>query len=291
MPKISVLIPVFNCEKTICRCIDSLLNQTYKDFEVIVVNNCSTDNTLHLLSGYKNIKVYNKKRTTIGDSRNYLIKKCTTDYFFFLDGDDYLENNCLELLYNEIISSQSDLVMGLTDNVLIDKIILDDDKYDYLFNNKLPYFVTCWNKLYRTKVFKDLNFPSYNLAEDEFIIHHILKRTNKIVIVPCKTYNYTISNNGLSSKIYDNFMDAFNAFYDRLLFFENTKYERNMYRRLENYIIEIYCLLKFDHFNSINVMNYYNNIFNFRFSSLKGLIFRYLPNCIYLLRKWRRLKK
>lgn len=290
MHKISVLIPVYNGERTIKKCIDSVLNQSFSDVEIIVVNDESTDGTLDILNGYKNIRVYNKKKTTVGDTRNYLISKCKTDYYFFLDADDYLEEDCLSLLYNEMIDNNCDLVMGLTDEKFFNKFILLEDKYEYLFNNEIPYFVTCWNKLYKSKIFKNIKFPSCNLAEDEFVIHHILKKSKKMCVLPVKTYNYINSDNGLSKKTINNYVDALNAFNDRLSFFKNTKYEKIMYRRFVNYIIEIYYLLKFNRLDTIKLIEYYGNIYNYKLSDIKCNIFKVCPNILYLLYKWRKLK-
>lgn len=290
MHKISVLIPVYNGEKTIKRCIDSVLNQSFTDYEIIVVNDDSTDCTSDILNNYKDIKIYNKKRTTIGDTRNYLISKCKTEYYFFLDADDYIEKDCLGLLYEEMINNNCDLVMGLTDNIFSSKVILTDDKYEYLFNNKIPYFITSWNKLYKTKTFKNIKFPSMNLAEDEFVIHHILKESKKMIILPNRTYNYINNANGLSKKTINNYNDAINAFNDRLSFFKNTKYEKKMYRRLVNYIIDTYCLLKLNGLDTINLVEYYGNIYNYKFSDIKCFVFKVCPNILYLLYKWRSLR-
>ena len=112
MPKISILIPVYNGEKYIKKCLDSAISQTYKNIDIIVIDDGCTDNTVNIVKQYKNIKIYhNSKNMGIGFSRNLAIQKCETDLFIFLDSDDTLEKNCIELLYNKMISTNADIVM------------------------------------------------------------------------------------------------------------------------------------------------------------------------------------
>lgn len=282
MCEISILIPVYNGEETIEKCLDSVFNQTFNDFNIIIGNDESTDNTLEILKKYKNIKVYTKRRTTIGDMRNYLIGKCRTKYFMFIDSDDLLEKNCIELLYKEIKNEDCDMVMGLTDKVISEKIILNDNnKFDYLFNNKIPYFVASWNKLFKTKLFKNIKYPSYSLAEDEFVIHYILKDIHKIIILPNKTYNYVPL--GLSKKILSNYNEGINALKDRYFFFKNTEYEKKMYRRLVNYMIEVYDVLRVNNCDTTLVVEQYKKIYELKNSNFKDIIFRISPSFLFRL--------
>lgn len=285
MHNISVLIPAYNSENTIKRCIDSVLNQTYKNITIIVVNDGSTDNTLNILKEYKSVKVYNRKKSTIGDVRNILISKCKSKYFIFLDSDDYLEKDCLKTLYDEILCGDFDIVMGNTHNKLNKKIIIDSsNKYDYLFNNEIPYFITVWNKLYKRELFDNIKFPSYSLAEDEFVAHHILNNVNKMVVLPNKTYNYVVSPNGMSKSVLQNYREAFSSFYDRLLFFQNTKYEKLMYKKLSNYIIDVYRLFKSNHLDCNDIVSYFKKIYSCKFFSFKYFIFKHFPNLLFIIK-------
>ena len=97
MEKITIIIPIYNCEKTISRCIDSILRQTYKNFELILVNDGSTDGTSRILCSYKDnrIKLINQENKGTGSARNTGIKYATGDFICFVDGDDYVEPNFL----------------------------------------------------------------------------------------------------------------------------------------------------------------------------------------------------
>lgn len=254
MQKISILIPVYNGEKYIKRCLDSAFSQTYPNIEIIVIDDGCTDNTINIVKQYKNIKLYhNSKNMGVGFSRNLAIKKCETDLFIFLDSDDTLEKNCIELLYNKMISTNADIVMGSCDENLDEEIILEgDSKFDILFNRTVTCYMTLWNKLFRKEIFNSFNFPDTSFAEDEDAIHLILSNASKIVIIPQKTYNYYENENGLHVTTEKNYMIAIEAFYKRYLFFKNTKYDIPSWIALKKYIFSVMQLLiaknkKIDH--------------------------------------------
>ena len=245
MEKISILIPTYNSEKYIEKCLNSVISQTYPNIEIIIIDGGSTDKTLDIVKKYKNIKIYrDPKNFGLGYSRNHAIEKCETDLFIFLDSDDTLEKNCVELLYNKMISTNSDIVMGCCDNNLDKEIILDDtNKFDPLFNYSIPYFVTAWNKLYKREIFKNIKYPEANFVEDEATILLILNNINKMVIIPEKTYDYYKNPNGLSTTTEKNYMIAINMFYERHLFFKNTKYDVPSWLTFKNYVFTVAKLL------------------------------------------------
>lgn len=117
MPSISVVIPCYNVEKYLSECLDSVLNQTFKDFEIICVEDCSTDKTKQILQQYakkhKNITVfYNETNQGQAISRNIGIKNSHGKYICFVDSDDYIRKDCLETLYNHAEQDNCDIVMG-----------------------------------------------------------------------------------------------------------------------------------------------------------------------------------
>ena len=194
MEKISVIIPVYNREKFIKKCLDSVISQTYTNIEIMVIDDGCTDNTINIVKQYKNVKLYhNPKNLGLGYSRNRAIKECNANLFLFLDSDDTLEKNCIELLYNKMISTNADIVMGSYDEDLKEEIILDNtNKFDPLLDYSIHFFVTACNKLYKKELFNNFEYPKIPFAEDEAAIHLILNNTNKMVIIPNKTYNYYI---------------------------------------------------------------------------------------------------
>ena len=113
MIKVSVIVPVYNVEKYIVKCIDSVVNQKLKEIEIIVVNDGTKDNSIKLIEeNFKDerIKIFNKENGGAASAKNYGIKKSSGEFLFFVDGDDFIDE-CLEEMYNEAIKSNSDLVI------------------------------------------------------------------------------------------------------------------------------------------------------------------------------------
>ena len=112
-PLVSVIVPVYNVEKYLEECLDSIINQTLEDIEIICVNDGSTDNSLKILKKYakkdNRIKIINQKNCGLGCARNSGLNQSQGDYIFFLDSDDYLNPNILEKLYPKALESHSEI--------------------------------------------------------------------------------------------------------------------------------------------------------------------------------------
>ena len=108
MPKFSIIIPVYNVEKYLKKCLDSVFNQTYKDYEVIVVNDGTKDNSMDIVKDYA-VKVINQKNQGLSAARNAGVKKATGDYLIFLDSDDYWEKGLLKEL-SKSLKNNPDLI-------------------------------------------------------------------------------------------------------------------------------------------------------------------------------------
>ena len=114
MEKISVIVPVYGVEKYIEKCISSIVNQTYSDLEIIIVDDGTKDNSIKIVESKfkdKRIKIYHKENGGLASARNYGIKKATGDYLLFVDSDDFIELNCIEDMYNEIKKKKVDMVI------------------------------------------------------------------------------------------------------------------------------------------------------------------------------------
>ena len=112
--KVSIIVPVYNVEKYIDRCLNSLVNQTLKETEIIIVNDNTPDNSMKICEEYakrdNRIKIYNKEQNEgLGLTRNYGIKKANGEYIAFVDSDDYVDNDFYEKLYNKIIKTNTDV--------------------------------------------------------------------------------------------------------------------------------------------------------------------------------------
>jgi len=217
MKKISIVIPVYNAEDYILRCLDSIKNQSYKNFEIILVNDRSSDNTLDVLNRYKlinndlDVKIFtNEKNSGPSISRNLGIEMSTGEYLFFIDADDDLvDSTALENLINKTYD-KPDIVMG-ENNFFVDGKLtvsnyhtLKNKKETYINNEILNGFFSTewasvvWNKLYDIKFVKKnhLRFAERLLHEDELWVFQASALAQKVNFVNKKTYNYYYSNKG-----------------------------------------------------------------------------------------------
>ena len=121
MVKLSVIIPVYNAEETIEKCLNTLLNQTFNEYELIVINDGSTDNTSNILDKFKknkNIVIINKQNEGIGKARNIGIKEARGEYITFVDSDDYVDEKMLEEYYTFATINDLDMVTSMYNKVI-----------------------------------------------------------------------------------------------------------------------------------------------------------------------------
>lgn len=146
---ISVIIPVYNCEKYLHRCLDSILKQSYRDIEVILVDDGSTDYSLSICKDYQNkdtrFKVFHKENGGPSSARNYGLDRCNGDYIVFVDSDDYLSINYLQELYDAMIKNNAEVVFCAYDTEYSNKEV----KSGYLFpQGEYDYKNNCFDGMY-----------------------------------------------------------------------------------------------------------------------------------------------
>jgi glycosyltransferase family protein len=195
MPKISVVVPVYNVEKYLKECLDSILNQSYKDFEVVCVNDGSTDNSLEILNEYAKkdlrINVINQENQGSGLTRNDGLSLVKGDYIIFVDADDYLEEGLFESLVKSFCENPDIAIFGAkTFNCKRNKIYKGQYsskkfKKDFSVNNLFQYHTVCWNKAYRNLFLKENNliFEDIKTGEEQaFCIKcYLLAKSVKII--------------------------------------------------------------------------------------------------------------
>lgn len=219
MYKVSVVVPMYNTEEYLTESINSLLNQTLEEFEIICVNDGSTDNTLTMINNMakkdSRIKIFNKPNGGCGSARNYGIDHVSGEYIYFFDPDDYLAKDSLEKFYNNASCNNSDMVLSKIawywegETVRFDKpgfnldeVFQDVDFNDFTFNYKdikdyvLNSYFAPWTKLYKTSYIKRYNFRfEENIAYDDvpFHIETVLK-AEKISFIPEAFCYYRVTN-------------------------------------------------------------------------------------------------
>ena len=227
MPTISAIIPAFNAEQTIKSTITSILQQSYTDFELIIVNDGSNDNTIEICKSFldSRIKIINQINGGLSCARNSGIQASIGKYICFIDSDDTIEYNYLDKLYTSIINSNSDLaICGMQLSSLNNTSFLcfnQDKSYQQIWENEefLSYFQkgllnSACNKLYKTNIIKKNNiiFPSQTLTEDIAFNIDYFKHSTNISTIKEALYIYQLQNSQLTKKVSeDMFINYFNV--------------------------------------------------------------------------------
>ena len=211
MKKISIIIPLYNAEKYIVKCLDSIKDQSYKNFEIIVINDQSKDDSWNILNQYvaENLKINfivisNEVNLGLSKTRNKGIDRATGDYILFMDNDDTLVDNLSLQHFIEATENDPDIVIGKTH--FLQNNVPKESRYHQLKNTKKTYSnaevlegflagqwaVTAWNKLYRTSFLREnqLRFLDDLLHEDELWAFETAIPAKLVNFLDFETYNY-----------------------------------------------------------------------------------------------------
>lgn len=192
---ISVIVPIYNTEKYLKRCLNSIINQTYNDLEIILVDDGSTDNSLAICKEYQEkdnrIKVFNQVNQGQGVARNLGLDMCNGEYISFIDSDDYIKNDMYEKMLSKMKEYKADIaICGYARDHGI--LIKDTEvpKLNTTYNNldlikayiSTPYIAaSVWNKLYKKELWQNYRFPEIRAREDAIILNDILSNVNKAI--------------------------------------------------------------------------------------------------------------
>lgn len=265
--KFTFIVPVYNGEKYIRRCLDSLINQKYKAYEIIIINDGSKDNSLQILKEYqkkhsKYIKIINQENKGLSISRNNGLNKATGDYILFIDIDDYIHEDTLTFLSNELKKKKYDLIkfewandkekLGTGNNI---KSLSGNDAIVYLINKKRVFEMAVLYA-YNLKFLKEINFcfKENRFHEDFGIIPITILKSNSVLISNNILYYYdqNVSNSITNNNDYNKTLKKAN---DILKFYEEIKEETNkiQYKNIETIKI-------FKSFNANVVLSKYSKL-------------------------------
>lgn len=206
MHLVSVIVPVYNVEMQLRNCILSIVRQTYKNIEIILVDDGSTDSSGiicdQLAECFNNIKVIHKENGGLSSARNTALRFAKGDYYVFVDSDDYVADNMIEVMMKK--ADGADLVIcnykkvdtyGIEekqDPVNTDETFWQKDTFwdKCYFKGLWVFCVVTWNKLYNKRLFDHVTFPERKLHEDEYVIGQIITQTNKIKVISDCLYYY-----------------------------------------------------------------------------------------------------
>ena len=211
MSKVSVIIPVYNVEKYLSKCLDSVIEQTFKDIEIICINDGSTDNSQNILQEYakkdNRIMVVNQENSGLSVARNIGIAKASADYISFIDADDFIHPNFLKILYNVIQETKSDIagcnfqkIKGDSDIIpkpTTIKAIVNTSPLQVLLHRKNYIHFNVWNKLYRRTVIRDVRFPEGICFEDWVFNTIVFDNAKNFAWINQPLYGYRITNNSI----------------------------------------------------------------------------------------------
>ena len=238
---ISIIMPVYNAEKYLNRSIESIMNQTYNNIEIILVNDGSTDNSLSICSNYQKIdsriKLINQENQGVSSARNRGIDEASGDYIMFIDSDDYIEKDMIKDMVGKIIADDIDLVIsGIKMNHIKNGQVIGEEKYqlkdkmysieemlnDILIDINLICISGPWCKLYKTKILKNnkIKFTNeFTMGEDTWYnLDYIDDCTGKVVTMSNIYYNYMRENpKSLFTKYYDDYIKITEKVYNKFL--------------------------------------------------------------------------
>lgn len=323
---ISIIVPIYNVEKYLKTCLNSIVNQTYRNLEIILVDDGSPDQCGEICDEYAEkddrIKVIHKENGGLSDARNAGINIASGKYIAFIDSDDYIADNFIQYLYDLCEGKNADMAEcqyiefkeeSKNENDLTKKedYIVDVEQIlEMLYSEEDVERISTtvvWNKLYKRELFDTIRFPKGKIHEDEFITYKLYwKMNSKIAITNQKLYYYrnrvdSITGNEFNKKR----LDYIEALQERLEFFKEKDKKILYEKTLEKYayiLIKYYFITKKQIPNSQKEQkeiwqkfkrNYkeFTKIEKTQREKIKYLMFRYFPRLLELLRKMKLRKR
>lgn len=236
MDKICIIVPVYNVERYVKKCIASILAQSYTNIEVIIVNDGSTDNSLGLCiecsKQDKRVRVVSKKNGGLSDARNYGMQFCTCELITFIDSDDFVSRNYIKNLYELMQRYQADIActnyIRFYDNC--DVAAVNKKKFEKVFDSQEAIkdvlyqkniANSAWGKLYKFSLFEDIIFPKGRLCEDLGTFYKLFRKASVIVYSSIQDYYYLQRKTSImGSEFTENKLDSLdfaNEIYDEFL--------------------------------------------------------------------------
>lgn len=317
---ITIVIPIYNVEKYIDDCVQSIINQTYENLQIILVDDGSTDSCPKICDKYKQkdarIEVIHKKNGGLSDARNAGIQGARGKFICFVDSDDFTNCVYVEKLYNLIIKNDADISVsgfkrvqefkeeyfkGKEENS-IEKIYTGKQMIENIYDRSLyVQSSVTWNKMYKTEMFKKTKFPYGKLHEDEYTTYKLYYNCKKVVMTSEILYYYRYVQNSIMNKKFNKKrLDGILALEERMRFFQE-KNEEKLYNltlvRYLNVIMIHYtnCKMFLENSKEIQIelkskyKEYYRKVLKLSECSkqdkLKITLFNISPSLYYIIRK------
>lgn len=241
---VSIIVPIYNVEAYLEACLESLIRQTYRDIEIILVNDGSTDNSLGICEAYvkkdSRITVYNKGNGGLSDARNYGLEHSTGDLITFVDSDDYVSEDYIACLYNALLETDSDIAVASfyydRDGKIWPSSSEDDfqevlSAYEMMerlyISEKVPRvtYTLSWAKLYKKSLFDTIRFPVGKIHEDEFTTYKLYIEAERMVYINHPIYFYRQRSSSITHSRYSlSRLDGLEALEERVKYLEARGY-------------------------------------------------------------------
>lgn len=217
--RVSIIVPVYNVENYIEKCLDSVVEQLTEEMELIIVNDGSTDSSRLICEKYKEqcsgVVVVDKKNGGLSSARNVGIELARGEYLFFLDSDDWISEDALLYLCECAIKNSADIVIGEHLRVSTEQTVRPSKEavYEQIDKeyamkmilqtgvNAQEKYVMCCNKLFHRKLWEELRFPIGHYHEDEYVIHHLYHKADKILLTDKVTYYYRTREDSITGNL------------------------------------------------------------------------------------------
>ena len=254
--KISVIIPIYNVQEYLPKCIESVLQQTYHNLEIILVDDGSPDKCGKICEAYakkdNRIRVIHKKNEGVSSARNTGLEYASGEYISFIDSDDWITKNAYQVLYQGMKRYDADCAVGKCIHVIDKKGTLRPQKSpaqavrcetpEETIKNTLLTGSAIWNRLYKRKIFEKLRFPADRINDDEFIALRAYAKCNKIVFLNQDTYYYRIRKNSITTSHFSlRNMDYYYNSAENLTFIKKKKPELTECAEFKYFKTMLYC--------------------------------------------------
>lgn len=279
--QVTLAIPIYNVEKYVEKALLSALNQTFPNIEYLIIDDKGQDKSMDIVHRIisehprgKDVRIIDHiVNQGTGATKNSAIKEAQGEYLFFMDSDDEITPDCIELLYNKIIKENTDLVIGnyIRTDCSSQKIISQTNlpnitiRKEYALSYLNEFYVQTWNKLYKTSILKDIKCIPHHRNEDVWFSFQLMLKAQSVTITPQITYNYIERENSVVSQ-------KMNEFYAKQ-YFETLEAESNILKEKEEEklpqgiyntfigtsILYLYLLFHSD-FN-LNTKNFYADLY------------------------------
>lgn len=251
MAEISIIVPVYNVEKYIKRCVNSILKQTFTNFDLILIDDGNTDNCGIICDEYaakdSRIHVIHQNHVGVSGARNvgldWAFASSDSKWISFVDSDDWVHPQYLEILYRAATEHKVDVSTcafqrtdGKIESINVNKTVLDVNSEEFYYKNRVN-SILVWGKLYRKQCFTGIRYPIGKLHEDEFTTYKILFKLPVVAFTEAKLYYYYKNEESIMNATWsDKRLDALEAFKEQISYFKTNGFDRAFVRSIRAYI-------------------------------------------------------